>query len=66
MKLCAVGHFFHQNSPVIKTLETHFFTLSECDSDVLISGECNLDEVTKSRWQKIAYLSQDRSVLRLV
>ena len=29
---------------VIKTLERHFFTLSECLSNVLITGESNLDE----------------------
>ena len=32
------------DSPVIKTLETHFFTLSECVSNVLITGESNFDE----------------------
>ena len=32
------------DSPVIKTLERHFFTLSECLSSVLISGESNFDE----------------------
>ena len=32
------------DSPVIKTLETLFFTLSECLSNVLITGESNLDE----------------------
>ena len=31
-------------SPVIKTLERHFFTLSECLFNVLITGESNLDE----------------------
>ena len=31
--------------PVIKTLERHFFTLSECLSNVLITtGESNFDE----------------------
>ena len=30
--------------PVIKTLERHFFTLSECLSNVLITGEFNFDE----------------------
>ena len=29
---------------LIKTLETHFFTLSECVSNVLITGESNFDE----------------------
>ena len=51
------GHFFKNepliscpfllsklDSPVIKTLERHFFTLSECLSNVLITGESNLDE----------------------
>ena len=32
------------DSPVIKTLERHFFTLSECLSNVLITGESNFDE----------------------
>ena len=32
------------DSPVIKTLERHFFTLSECFSNVLIKGESNFDE----------------------
>ena len=32
------------DSPVIKTLETHFFTLSEYDTNVLITGESNFDE----------------------
>ena len=33
------------NSPVIKTLERHFFTLSECLSNVLITRESNFDEI---------------------
>ena len=32
------------DSPVIKTLERHFFTLSECLSNNLITGESDLDE----------------------
>ena len=32
------------DSTVIKTLETHFFTLSERVSNVLITGESNFDE----------------------
>ena len=32
------------DSSVIKKLETHFFTLSECVSNVLITGESNFDE----------------------
>ena len=32
------------DSPVIKTLETQFLTLSECVSNVLITGESNFDE----------------------
>ena len=32
------------NSPVIKTLKSHFFELSECFSNVLITGESNFDE----------------------
>ena len=31
-------------SPVIETLERHFFTLSECLSNVLITGESDFDE----------------------
>jgi hypothetical protein len=34
----------NSNYPVIKTLERHFFTLSECLSNLLITGESNLDE----------------------
>ena len=49
MNLLSVEHFFDFFSskldyPVIKTLERHFFTLSECLFNVLISGESNLDE----------------------
>jgi hypothetical protein len=29
---------------MIKKLETHFFALSECVSNVLITGESNFDE----------------------
>ena len=32
------------DSPIIKTLERHFFTLSECLSDVSITGESDFDE----------------------
>ena len=32
------------DTPVIKTLEKHFFTLSECLSNVLITEESNFDE----------------------
>ena len=32
------------DSPAIKTLERHFFTLSECLSNVLISRDSNFDE----------------------
>ena len=32
------------DSPVIKTLERHFFTLCKCLFDVLITGESNLNE----------------------
>ena len=32
------------DSPVIKTLEIPFFTLSECLSNVLITGESNFNE----------------------
>jgi hypothetical protein len=32
------------DSPVIKTLERHFFTLSECLSNILITEESDLDE----------------------
>ena len=32
------------DSPAIKTLERHFFELSECLSNVLITGESNFDE----------------------
>ena len=32
------------DSPVIKTLERHFFTLNGCLSNGLISEESNLDE----------------------
>ena len=32
------------DSPVIKTLERHFFTLSDCLSNVLITRESNMDE----------------------
>ena len=32
------------DSPGIKILERHFFTLSECLSNVLIPGESNFDE----------------------
>ena len=32
------------DSPVIKTLERHFFTLSKCLSNVLITGESIFDE----------------------
>ena len=37
------------DSPTIKTLETHFFTLSECVSNVLITGESNFDEKMSNR-----------------
>ena len=32
------------DSPVVKTLERHFFTLSDCLSNVLITGKSNFDE----------------------
>ena len=32
------------DSPVIKTLERHFFELSECVSNVLITEESDFDE----------------------
>ena len=37
-------HSSKLDSPVIKTLESHFFTLSECPSNVLSTGESNFDE----------------------
>ena len=33
------------DSPVIKKLERHIFTLCECLSNVLITGESNFDEI---------------------
>ena len=39
-----LGSWTKLDSPVIKTLEIHFFTLSECVSNVLITGESNFDE----------------------
>ena len=33
------------DSPVIKTLERRFFTLSDCLSNVLITGKSNFDEI---------------------
>ena len=33
------------DSPVIKTLERRFFTLSHCLSNVLITGKSNFDEI---------------------
>ena len=46
MQLWPVAHFFPSklDFPVIKTLERHFFKLSECLSYVLITGESNFDE----------------------
>ena len=46
----SVEHFFDHfflsklDSLVIKTLERHFFTFSECLSNVLITRESNFDE----------------------
>ena len=52
----SVEHFLTIFSPkldstLIKTLEKHFFTLSECFSNVLITGESNLDE-RNGKWSE--------------
>ena len=46
MQLWTVAHFFSSNLdfPVIKTLERDFFTLSEWNCNVLITGKSNFDE----------------------
>ena len=46
MQLWPVAHFFSSklDFPVIKTLERDFFTLSEWNSNVLITGKSNFDE----------------------
>ena len=57
MHLCSVAHFFHSklDSPVIKTLKRHSLNVKKCLSNVLITGDSNLDE--RNSFLKNSYFS---------